>query len=319
MQKSQLLSILKKLTKKELKAFHQYVKGNYPGKIQQLELLAYLIPFYSDFNNKALDVNTIHQVLYGTKKQGKRIENLRSDLKLLALEFLKWQQLKTNSFEQSFQLIQLLYQRGMNKVADYEYKKLKKQLSQQQVLPLNLHQLLQFNYYQIEVKNNTDSLASDSLKRSYQELNTFYLISTCKVFCELVNRKNIFHENLIEDEGIITQTIQSSLATQPNELLQCYQKALAMNFRKSEEIHYWELKTLYFNNYTNFNSENQHTLLLYLINFCIPKVMQNLSEFEQEAIELHNHGFQTKTIFQNGSLSKTMFLNTVTIGCRLEK
>jgi len=126
MQKKQLLSILKKFTRKELKAFHQYVKGLYPGKKQQLELLSYLLPFHPRFDNTVLDVDTIHQALYGTKKTGKRIENLRSDLKLLALEFLKWQQIKIHSFEQSFQLIQLLYQRGMDKVADYEYNKLKK-------------------------------------------------------------------------------------------------------------------------------------------------------------------------------------------------
>lgn len=317
MKQSQLLSILCKLTPRELRAFQHYVEGLYPNRTREQELLNYLSDFHPNFEQNNLTLEGMESELFGTTNKRKKILNMLSDLKLLAIEFLLWKKQKEPSFEQSLSLIQLLYDREMDKVAEAELNKLVKiTATQKQTNPLHLYQLLKFKYFCLTVENNTDALPERNLNESLKQLNVFYLTNACKLFCELLNRKTVYQEIPLTDIKIVEQALASSLTIEPNDLLSCYQKALAMNLHQSQEA-YRDLSKLYVSCYNTFAAEDQLTLLLTLINFCIPKVMQGIPEYEADALALHELGFTTKLLFSNNKLSKTIFLNTVTIGCRL--
>jgi len=276
MKNSQLISILKKFSKKELFAFQRYLKGIGPNKRQLHQVLEYLIKCYPKFDADKLTMETVHQALFKEPHSGKKLNNLLSDLKLLATEFLLWKHQKEHPLEQALTLVQILYKRGMNKVAAIAFRDLEKRIDgKEQALALDFYQLIKFKYFQLDAKNDQNPIKSNILQQAHLELNTYYLTNSCKLFCELINRKNIFNEEGTKDRATIQQLLNSDLATKPSILLACYQKTLAMLLDNAEK-HYHTLKQLFFKHYDTFNLEDQHTLLLYLINFCIPKVMQGI-------------------------------------------
>lgn len=59
----QLLIILKKFKKQELKSFQAYLNGLYPKLQQEQQLLGYLISFYPRFEDKRLTKEVLHQAL----------------------------------------------------------------------------------------------------------------------------------------------------------------------------------------------------------------------------------------------------------------
>lgn len=318
MKNSQLLSILKKLSLNELGAFQKYIGGLYPHRKQQQDLLKYIATFYPSFDTEQLTLESIQQALFPVANNRKKLLNLLSDLKLLAIEFLMWKQQQKPSLEQSLSLIQLLYARGMNKVAEAELNKLTKKINiQKQISPLQLHQLLNFKYFHLTIESSKNTPPLATLKESLKYLNIFHLTNTCKIFCELLNRRTVYEENLIVDIEKIETALANQLSYESNELLYCYQQGLKMHLNQSEEA-YNLLKTAFIKNHSTFPSEDQLTLLLCLINFCIPKVMQGILAYEKSALDLHDLGFSTKILCANNLLSKTVFLNAVTIGCRLK-
>lgn len=316
--KNQLIHILKNFNKKELRSFQTYLKSWYPRKRQQQQLLSYLIPFHPHFTSKKLTKEIIHKKLFNTPPKGRKLNNLFSDLNLYAKEFLCWQERANHPLEQSFLLIQSLYKRGLYTIAKFELNKVLKNMSQQaQNSTFDYYYLFRFTYFQMMIKHSPNKFLPKDLAQSYRQLNTFYLIHTCKLFSEILNRRNIFKENLLEDEYIIQQVLHPTLVVVVNPLLKAYQQALEMNFYKSNTA-FQQLRENYQENYNVFSLEDQYILLQYLINFCVPKIMQGIKEYEQYAWSFHNLGFTQKVFLQNIHRFNAIFLNAVTLGCRLK-
>ena len=318
MKEPQALSILRKFTKQELKSFQGYLKGLYPKLQQEQQLLKYLISFYPTFNDKQLSKELLHQALYGEPYKGKKLSNLLSDLNLHAKEFLVWQAYKTSFFDRSFLLIQSLYQKELYDVAKYELNKLFKSIKRSKGTAIDYYQLFKFTHLHLAVKHQPNALTPNDLQQSYQQLNTFYLTHSCRLFCEILNKRNIYKEELIEDDQIIEQLLQSTLATAPSQLLYCYQQALTMLFRDCE-VSFQQLRQVYLAHYVTFTIEDQYILLQYLINFSIPKIMTGKVSYEEYALDFYTIGFTSKMLLQNTHRSDTNLLNAVTLGCRLQK
>jgi len=330
MKKNQFLSILEKLSKREVNELQDYIHQLHPRKKQQQQLLSCLIPFHPSFEAEKAITESIKQVELSDENNSKKLSNLMSDLKGLVLEFLLWKEQQVNSFEKSLTLIQLLHRRGIHHVAVIELKRLEKKIKKnKKMLSLDLYQLLKLKYFQLDIHSQPNTAAEHSITKTFKQLNTFYLTNSYKLFCEVLSRKNVYQENIPADKATIEQLLDSKLAREDSDLLVCYQKALAMNFYQAEATAteeeaikaatvFQDLKELYKNVYEFFDLEDQQTLLLYLINFCIPRVMKGQSDYEMIAFNLHEFGFN-KFIFQKGGLSKTLLLNTITIGCRAQK
>ena len=318
MKRPQLLSILKKFTRQELKVFQGYLNGLYPKLQQEQQLLQYLITYYPTFDDKQLSKEVLHQALFGEPYKGKKLGNLFSDLNLHAKEFLVWQAHKNAFFDRSFLLIQALYQRELYKVAKYELNKLFKAIKRTKTTPIDYYQLFKLTHLHLAIKHQPNALTPDDLQQSYQQLNTFYLTQSYRLFCELLNKRNIYKEELIEDDQIIEQLLQSTLATAPSQLLYCYQQALTMLFRDCE-VAFQQLRQVYLVHYKTFTIENQYILLQYLINFSIPKIMSGKAMYEEYALNFYTIGFTSKMLLQNTHRSDTNLLNAVTLGCRLQK
>jgi len=324
MKKNQFLSILEKLSKREVNELQDYIHQLHPRKKQQQQLLNCLLPFHPLFEAEKEITESIKQAELSDENNSKKLSNLMSDLKGLVLEFLLWKEQQVNSFEKSLTLIQLLHRRGIHHVAAIELKKLEKRIKKnKKMLSLDLYQLLKLKYFQLDIHSQANTAAEHSITKTFKQLNTFYLTNSYKLFCEVLSRKNVYQENIPADKATIEQLLDSKLARKDSDLLVCYQKALTMNFYQAEsavkaEAVFQDLKELYKNVYEFFDLEDQQTLLLYLINFCIPRVMKGQSDYEMIAFNLHEFGFN-KFIFQKGGLSKTLLLNTITIGCRAQK
>jgi len=316
--KNQILHILKKFNKKELLAFQAYISSWYPRKRQQQALLSYLIPFHPYFTSKKLSKERIHENLFNTPLKGRKLDNLFSDLNLFAKEFLCWQERINHPLEQSFLLVQALYNKRLYSIAKFELNKILKRMNRQtQGRGVDYYYLFRFTYFQMAIKHAPNELSPKELSHSYEQLNTFYLTHTCKLFCEILNRRNIFKENLLEDEQLIKQILYPSLALTSSFLLTAYQQALEMIFYASSTV-FRQLKENYGRNYEAFSPEDKYILLQYLINFCTPKIMQGNTDYQQYAWFFYDLGFSQQIFLQNTHRINTIFLNAVTLGCRIK-
>ena len=100
-----------------------------------------------------------------------------------------WQAYKDAFFDRSFLLIQSLYKKGLYDVAKYELNKLFKAIKRNKGTPVDYYQLFMLTQLHLAVKHESNALTINDLHEPYQQLNTFYLIHTCRLFCEILKKK----------------------------------------------------------------------------------------------------------------------------------
>ncbi len=115
MYKHQLIDLLKSFSKKELMWFGQFLRSPYFNNRRMiLKLFGILKKFYPEFESKNLTKQQIYKSLYGNKNYNdSTLRNLMSDLLMLALQFLKSENVQKEEVDSNFFLTNELAQRGL--------------------------------------------------------------------------------------------------------------------------------------------------------------------------------------------------------------
>jgi tetratricopeptide (TPR) repeat protein len=85
------------------------------------------------------------------------------------------------------------------------------------------------------------------------------------------------------------------------------------------EEHYQYLKQLLNNHLDWFNEEEQSDLFTFAYNYCILRINQGHSSYQEELFHLYEQGIDTSLVFQHGVITEWNYKNIATLGAKLKK
>lgn len=132
-----------------------------------------------------------------------------------------------------------------------------------------------------------------------QSLESFYAHSSLFLELEELNLKSLNKTEIVAHISDNSDHLELFLSN-----------VKKMNHRKDEEA-YLVVKETLLENYNNFDSVLAHTSLIYLINYCFPKIRAGEEDKQVELFSLFDFGLSSKVLLSNGKLMESTYLNII--------
>lgn len=315
MYKSKLIQIISKLSNTELQLLRSFVKdSNFNKHEKVIELLEIII--VHEKNLPELDKKQVFAVLYKNQPYNDlMIRHVMSYLLKVVEKFGVLHKKTSNELEilhdQAMFYNAIEYEKGIEETLHLYGKK----MLNQQVLnteEIYAKYLLDTYAYNQAIKNKrTDVKHLIELNKSLDE---FFILSKLKVVCNIINQQNIF--NLTIDRGFF------------KDLMEYVAKNYLGNKMISLYYHIYQListdnATEYALSVTSFNEcmaiKNKADLKdasVLLINYCIKRINQGDTAFEQEAYNQYRIGIEREILLDKELLSPFTYSNALSIAIK---
>lgn len=316
MQNGKLIQLLQTLSQKEVQEFAHFLAGFYPTYPLRLTLLQHLQQFHPKFVHHQLDRNYIlTHVLKLDNALEKRVQNEASELYGCLEEFLIWKKIssKAYSFERDKLLLEIYKEQKLDKFFEKKLEKARKDLKEK---PLDMWYFLRFmeladSAYYLSNTTKFNKGATD-INEAMELLDSFYVSAKLKYSAELKNRENISQRRYTIK---LLDEITAIAKKTPEDIYQeLYLLALAVLDAKSEED-FTLLKDALFTYAAKIDPQDQHILLIYLINFTALQIRLGQQKFYRLAFDLYKFGLDEKTLIVEGGFPAESFLNITNLAC----
>lgn len=321
--KNKLLSALQFFSVYELNRFRKFITSPY---FNEQEVLVQLFDLYKNYlkksQTKTLSKEKVWQTLCGTQTYNDiKFRRYHSDLLQLAEDFLTQQHYEKSRFYRinflfqavNEQKISVLYQTALEQVRRWQTDSVHRD---------NRHFLEQF-----ELESHINTMMEHTVARSGEHniaavmkyLDAFYLGSKLKLYCTLLNFKNVIktdYEPLFLSH-IISHLQQNEYTDAP--MITAYYQVLQMLQEPAHEEYYRRLKTQMGHYATMLPAEEIRELYVFLQNYCIRQCNSGNTSFLSELFELYQIVLRERFIFSNDKLSASSYKNIVTLALRLNE
>lgn len=318
MRGNQFLSTLDKFSKKEVKAFYDFLINNSKKDSAANKVLAYLVKYHGKYDSHHLEERLAYRRIFAGQPFIKlKIGNAISDLRARLIEYLYWKELEENSLEKEILILKILEKRGLNNLVTKQLKtvtNISKKMPQGMWLWMNNLRLAHEKYYNL----NLEKVAHESLKIEdvMRQLDTFTGIAKLKYSCEFFARNDIVSESF--DKIAYLDEMLSSEREDAPILHKCYKAALFLNKNK-EEGDYLILKKLVFNNLDKIDDRDKHILISYITNFFAFKIRTGNQKFAPKLLSFYKEGIDCRAFLIGAVFHEMHFNNIVDLSCRLNK
>ena len=330
MKRSKFYDLIRILSEQELKAFSIHLKENRHELGMAFSIFEHIHSFAPYYNSKLeLDRDFLIKKFFQINPDAssrKRFYNELSKLSNKLKDFLVWERIKSQPFEKSMILAQLLKERNLRKESVAALNNAQKTLaitsntntlvkSNNPFHLLNYLKYYHFKYYATE----SLKLTSDpkDIKSTMQYLDLFYLSSKLKYSCEIESRNKIKKEetsiSLIK-ESIDLIVSNSKLKIPIVEVyLQSYKLVSTPSAEQFKSLH----KFIMGNSY-KISNRDKKIIFTYLINFCANQIRKGAKSYLQEAYNIYEYLEKEKLLLDGGIIATTRFNNIIDVACKVK-
>lgn len=324
MEKSNLLTILRALDKKEAKELKKWLES--PAHNQREDVLSlynYLFSKRKLEKGKNLGKREAFKTVFPKDKtydDAKMRQCMYFFLNSLE-EFLVYRELLEDEMHAKTILAKVFRKRRLNKLFDKNFKAA--QNLQDKSVEKN-SQFYQQDYLLRSEKVMFEGTGSRSQNIDFQGLNDsldkYYLADKLKQCTVLISHQTVYKKSY--DLGLMN-SILGFLESEPHYLeipaIAMYYYALRCSLDRNEASHFENFKKQLIQNGNHFSLNEIRDLYLTAINYCISAFNSGKTEFWREAFDLYHSGFTQKILIVDGYISKFTFQNFVAIGARLKE
>lgn len=319
MHNTSVISILKSLTKSELKEFDKFIISPYFNN--QPSLTAFyneLRSYHPEFSSSKLDREKVFARLYPEKNfSDDTIRRLSSDLKKVLDDFIYYKASETMVTEAKYLKVSEYIKRGLVKEAEKELEQIDKLLGRSDLIGHeSIRNKLEYENLMIQMalqKNRQDLAIKNFVTETEYLVYNFILRLTYAVHNLRVN-KLIFNssENQFTEEFISSIDFERILALANNSggisrAMRIYLLALQNNINEKEEKYFFELKNLLPEVINEFTSHERYNLYQIAETMCWRKMeLIDREKYRRELFELNRQRIDDGVFSPDGKNMRLM-------------
>lgn len=322
MQNSQLITIFKSLSPKEVRSLRKWLLS--PAHNQRedvVRLFDYLIHAEHLNNEKSLTKEKVFGKVF--PKQNYDDALLRQVMHFLVKaveEFLAFQEWSEDPTRLRLALAGVYRKRKLDKVF---LKTIKGIEAIQESHPYrdehflrNEYLLLQEQYAYLEGKKR---IVPMNLQKISDKLDLTYCADKLRQSCFMLAHQKVYKAQY--NAGLLQEVLQYVVEQELFEIPAIaiyYYGYQALTAKESEE-YFYKLKETINCHWALFPKEEMRDMYLMTINYCIGRMNAGSEQFVREAFDLYRQGFQRELLVENNLISRFTFLNVIRIGLKLKE
>lgn len=312
MRDSNLLTLLRTLSTKELKEFAHYLQCFYPKRNRELTLFEYINKFKKPYTSKKLDRVVVIANCFPNEELTERnlSTNIIHPLNKYLEEFLVQKKIisKEKTLVKNQFLLEIYKERKLEQEYETHLKYLKKIFNKEGLNMRSYLSLFEINYFDyFSSSNDKKGILGTIMQELMDSLDGFFISSKLKLACEQMYRERIVNKtvpiHLLEEAKNLAQ---SSTFNQ-NELLQVYVQlieSLLQDCPKSFNVY---LQLLIEVNYTKENTTDQSTLYGFLFNYLAGKSKEDVVLYEKDMNRCIEFGLDKKLFYSGKFIEPVLF------------
>ena len=301
-------------------SFGAYLKAFHGGEWAPVALYEYLKSFHPTFRAKELEKGRIEKKLgFPYTKGHKRVSNEASKLYSWLLDFLAWQQFRSeeNKFEYYLMAMQALREKKQEQAFFSLAKRASAWLDEAPAStwkPLHYMKLAHFKYYStFTPKWKTEQ---ESIGEAASQLQRFYYLANLKYVCELRSRSRA----LQEQESIVEKYRLKDPAHSMEHLLVARLYTLCEKMLEHDtDENYHNFYNAFISNKEPLDKEDEHVLLTYLTNAVARRLPRDEPQWIRQALKLYQYGLDKGVLITDGYLSDLTFHNIIQLACGVQE
>ena len=320
MQGSQLLDLIKSLTKHDMRELRKVVRSPYFNQREDVILLF-------DFIEKSLNSKTpnllkkkVFEILFPNKKYDDTlIRQVMSYLYKTIQKYLITNEVLQSPIESQIGLIQSLRQRGADKLLEKNLEESLQSLESQTFKNAKYH----FSKYSLRIeeyeyrgqkKRNTEL----NLQSLTNELDYFYiserLRQACLIYSHQTISKKVYEQPLLK----ATLELAENMIDVPPSISAYFHTYKALTEAKTD-YHFQELKNIIVKQGYLFPENERRDLYSLAINYCVRRLNTGEKMYGKEALELYRVRLDNYVLLENGVLPAYTYKNMLMLALKAEE
>ena len=314
--------LLARFNKSERHWFKKYLESSYFNKDQSI-LHLYLQFFQYSNRKKSENISKKFVSFLSDTIDVNKSDFHRSCNYLLknAEDFLAWQGLKNDEFEQNLQLLKAYKGKHMPDAFSTAHRKAEKGLEASPVRNAGYFR----KRYQLSLESYDQLLGSGSVDpEGIQAISNWhdlaFMAEKLKNACILISRQRVAPR--LFDTGLL-QYIINYLKERPDLLehnaIAVYYHGFHALLNPEKQDHFFALKTQLAEASESFEKTELREIYLLAINYCVHQINLREEKFLSEVFELYKKGLEDKVFLEEGYISRLTYTNITLAGLRLKE
>lgn len=325
MQKSNLVFILKRLSKRDWREFRKFVRSPFFNQREDvIQLFDYLDKAIHTLSPSAIDREEVFQQVYDRTFDEKKLRHTTSVLLKVLKKYLIQAELEEDNLQAQQYLCQSFRKKGMDvffeKALGHNRKILENENYRDGKFYFKNYELgvLEANFTAAHLRQENKKFQSIA-----DHLTISFVINMLQLGCEIQSHQTmsqeiyelkllpnilaIIEEGMFKDEPIV------------NLYFNCYNAIdhLEKNEIDQSEKYFEAFKKLIYTNWKLVPPKDIRNIYLYAINYCIKRLNSGDRHFIRDAFELFRSGLKNETLLEEGILSSFTYKNITRLGVAL--
>jgi len=291
---SKLVTLLKTLTKKEIRHFVQFVHSPFHNKktevIQFFEILAEEHPIFKNalskpaLYNRVFEEDQVSTSQPLNKERDRELRHLMNDLTELVQNFLLYEDMRNNEVRSRHRLSHIFMNRGLNRYVPA----LLKSAHPHYLYNDFLLSEATFNHLLLKVNRAKNIELQPLLNR----FNEHYIAGQLRYFCAAINRENILpvqYEYPFLDE-LIQHLSEHDYSHVP--LIAAYYRILMLFKDADNDLHFDQLKIILAQQKEKFPIFELRYIYAFIVNYCNRRVNKGIQKYEAEKLHIYKDNLE---------------------------
>lgn len=326
MQKSNLITFLRRLDKRDWREFRKFVRSPYFNQREDvIRLFDYLDEAIHFLPPMALFREKVFSKIYSKEIfDEKKLRHTTSALLKILKKYLILAELENDTIQNQQYLYKSFRKKGLEVFFEKEVIHSRNLLEKENFRDSNFH----FKKYKIGIEEAGFSKAkrreeSKNFQPVADDLTISFIANLLRLSCEIQSHQTL--SNQIYDLKLLPSILElvaaGNYAEAPVVLFyyHCYTSIghLYNNEIPKSEIHFQTLKELLRQHWQILPPTEIRSIYLYAINYCIKRLNSGDRHFIREAFELYRAGLDNQTLLEDGILSSYTYKNITGLGIAL--
>ncbi len=319
MNKNKFISLLKKLSKQEIAAFHKHLGQNHPREKIGLGVFEQIISFYPDFDKieqkqlAHIYQNVFHADFEQDGHARKKIQNTTSDLYKWLKSFLIGAKAQQDDVLQQTIWLRILQERGMTAEFSRNATKFYQETCNTPFRAYKdaLPNWMASYFYREKLAHDNPFIQAKIIAQCTETMTDCWEIIRLKMACEMTLVNNTAQHLPAEKTQEVKVFLHPGLS-----ILKDIYEALWRLTDSGEALYFIRLESLLHQHGQHLNIKELDWIIRYAVNFTAKQSRTNQDDLNYERMHhLHKIGLKHGTFLREGYLPSSAFGNIVTIAC----
>lgn len=325
MQKSNLVAILKRLSKRDWREFRKFVRSSYFNQREDVVLLFdYLDEAIHFLPPASLNREKVFSKVYSEVFDEKKLRHTTSFLLKILKKYLTQAEFENDTFQAQLYLSKSFRKKGMEVFFEKEL------IQSRLILEKENYRDRKFYFKNYELGMEEASFTAAHLRKENKNfqstvdyLSTSFVASLLQLGCEIQSHQTMSAQAI--ELKLLPEILNLIAAGNYKKVpiihlyFHCYNaiENLRINEITQSEKHFQALKKLIHQHWKLIPPNEIRGIYLYAINYCIKRLNSGERHYIREAFELFRSGLKNETLLEEGILSSFTFKNITRLGMAL--